>query len=158
MRWLLIAFVALCLAGGAFAWHFLSPPATPPFESKILQSINETCTGNTLCTLQMSTVTPFDWDKMYAFEMGIGASEMNQLLGTNDAEYCDLQRHLIFLKNGKIVFQECEPEGIEEATKNEMTFDIPETGKYKSYPHDVVFLVTQGTSKEGPWFNLKQIR
>jgi hypothetical protein len=93
---------------------------------------------------------------MYAFKYTATKQDREKALGMTDDGYRDLERQLVFLKNGKLVFQESEPTNAEHPIKNEVVFDIPDTESFKSYPHGTVFSVTALRSDSGPYFQLSR--
>jgi hypothetical protein len=78
-------------------------------EREILSEIRQKCGDRGSCRIQIDRAALFDWDKMYAFKYTATEQDRERVLGTKDVGYRDLERQLVFLKDGKIVHQESEP-------------------------------------------------
>jgi len=95
---------------------------------------------------------------MYVFAVGVSPDERRKVVGIGGVESSDLEGELVFTKDNKIVHQEPVPQGVEEPIKNEIWFaEFTNTGRHASYSSDVVFLVAQGTSRNGPYFSLSPL-
>jgi hypothetical protein len=108
--------------------------------------------------IQIKNVTSFRWETMYAFQSSASKKEIEEIIGTHVPEDCEISPQLFFLKNSRIVYQECEPSDFEGVTEDEIYFDIPEGAKYKSYLPNAVFSATIEDGKEGSYYVLKQIQ
>lgn len=126
-------------------------------ERSLISQISRTCRDQAQCRVSINQATWFDWDKMYAFKYTATKQDRETALGMKDDGYRDLERQLVFLKNGKIVFQESEPTNSEHPIKNEVVFDIPDAEAFKSFPREAVFSVNQARSEIGPYFQLSRV-
>ena len=70
---------------------------------------------------------------MYVFKYNVRLEEMNTVLGVNFENYTEFTRKIVFLSNGKIVYEEEEKTNIEGLVDNQVVFDIPDTMNYKVY-------------------------
>ena len=125
-------------------------------EGKIITEIHSRCKNGSICSLRMSELTNFEWDKMYAFRSASNL-DVDQATGTKLHPYADLENLLVFTYQGKVVFQETEPFDVEHLVKDEVVFDIPEPAHYKVYGHDAVFSVSVLSSSYGPYYELAEV-
>ena len=125
-------------------------------ELKIVSSIRE-CPDPVKCRVKLADLTNFDWDRMYAFKYVATKLDRELALGTKDQEFTELERQIVFVKDGRIVFQESEATNVEHPIKNEVIFDIPDDATSKSYVHGVVFSAIEKRGEDGPYFLLKQV-
>jgi hypothetical protein len=138
----------------------------PGKMGKIERHIGEridACKPGDSCTIRISDVTDFSWDKMYAFRYNATQDQIDKALGTSFPDYVEFTRRLVFLKNGKIVYREDAPSNIESPVYREVIFDFPGTEVYKTYTtEDAVFRglkekVTNGSEKD-VYYILEQIK
>jgi hypothetical protein len=127
-------------------------------EKKIIALIAHSCPDRASCRIRVDQATSFNWDRLYVFKYTATEKDREQALGMKDDGYRDLERQLVFLKNGKIVFQESEPTNVEHPIKDEVVFDIPDAAAFKSYANGAEFSVTQVTGESGPHYQLSQVR
>jgi hypothetical protein len=127
-------------------------------ERALVSQITQSCRDQAPCQIRVDQATWFDWDKMYAFKYTATEPDREKALGMKDDGYRDLERQLVFLKNGKIVFQESEPTNAEHPIKNEVVFDIPDAEASKSFSRETVFSVTKLRSEAGRYFQLNQMK
>jgi hypothetical protein len=100
----------------------------------------DACKPGDSCTIRISDVTDFSWDKMYAFTHNATQDQIDKALGTSFPDYVEFTKRLVFLKDGKIVYREDTPSNIESLVNREVIFDIRETEVYKAYTaEDAVF-------------------
>jgi hypothetical protein len=125
-------------------------------EGKIITEIQSRCKNGSICSLRISELTDFEWDKMYAFRSATNV-DVDQATGTKLHPYADLENLLVFTYQGKVVFQESEPIDVEHVVKDEVVFDIPESAHYKVYGHDVVFSARVLSSSYGPYYELTEV-
>jgi hypothetical protein len=126
-------------------------------ESALVLQIAQSCRMQSPCQIRIDSATDFDWGKMYVFQYNATKADRERALGMNDDGYQDLQRQLVFVNNGRIVFQESEPTNIEHPIKNEVVFDIPGTETFASYPRGTLFSVQQLSSEAGAYFKLTRV-
>ena len=135
---------------------------TGRIERRIGERI-DACKPGDACTIRISDVTDFSWDKMYAFRYNATQDQIDKALGTSFPDYVEFTRRLIFLKNGKIVYREDAPSDIESPVNREVIFDFPGTEVYKTYTtEDAVFRgwkekVNNGSEKD-IYYRLEQIK
>src|SRR3954452_22674588 len=141
---------AIEVLAGAMLLGLSDCSGSTEFERKMVARIQK-CSDMANCRIQLSDVTAFDWDRLYAFKYTATEENRNQALGIKDEGFTEFLRQLVFVKDGKIVFQESEPTNIEGPMKNEVVFDIPDDSSFKSYPHEVLFSVLETNGKAGPY-------
>jgi hypothetical protein len=101
----------------------------------------DACKPEDSCTIRISDVTDFSWDKMYAFTHNATQDQIGKALGTSFPDYVEFTKRLVFLKDGKIVYREDAPSNIASRLNREVVFDFPGTEIYKAYAaEDAVFI------------------
>jgi len=125
-----------------------------PVERSIVRLTREQCRNQTPCQIRIEQATAFSWDKMYAFKYTATSKDRDAALGVKDEGYRELERQLVFLKDGKIVYQESEPTNVEHLVRNEVVFDMPDDAFFRSYPLGTVFSATVLSSTAGPYYRL----
>ena len=148
---------AIEVLAGAMLLGLCDCSGSTEFESKMVALIQK-CSDMANCRIQLSDVTTFDWDRLYAFKYTATEENRNQALEIKDEGFTEFLRQLVFVKDGKIVFQESQPTNVEGLIKNEVVFDIPDDSSFKSYPHEVMFSVVEMSGKAGPYYLLKQVQ
>ena len=130
-----------------------------PVERSIVRLIREQCRNQIPCQIRIEQATTFSWDKMYAFKYTATSKDREAALGIKDEGYRELERQLVFLSNGRIVYQESEPTNVEHLVKNEVVFDMPDEASFSSYPKGTVFSANeQRSSESGPYYRLAQLK
>jgi hypothetical protein len=135
---------------------------TGKIERRIGERI-DACKPGDSCTIRISDVTDFSWDKMYAFTHNATQDQIDKALGTPFPDYVEFTRGLVFLKDGKIVYREDTPSNIESLVNREVIFDIPGTEVYKVYTAgDAVFRGWKekfnNVSEKDVYYRLEQIK
>jgi hypothetical protein len=135
---------------------------TGRIERRIGERI-DACKPGDSCTIRISDVTDFPWDKMYAFRYNATQDHIDKALGTSFPGYVEFTRRLVFLKNGKIVYREDAPSNIESPVYREVIFDFPGTEVYKTYTiEDAVFRGWKekfnNRSEKDVYYRLEQIK
>lgn len=138
------------------------PGKTGKIERRISERI-DACSAGAPCTIRISDVTDFSWDKMYAFTYNATQDQIDKALGTSFPDYVEFTRRMVFLKDGKIVYREDAPSNIESRVNGEVSFDVPETEIYKAYTtEDAVFRVWKEKVNNGfesdVYYRLEQIK
>jgi len=122
-------------------------------EARIASNLKQ-CSYEKPCRLKLSDLTPFDWDRGYSFYNG-SKSDREKVLGVEDIGYQQDERQLVFLKDGRVIFQEGDENGVEAPTENELIFgpDTPRSGLlYSTFHHDDAFLVREMRSQNGIYY------
>lgn len=129
---------------------------SPVVQSTMLAQIR-LCQDDAKCSVSLAGTTGFDWDRLYVFDYDSSATDREKILGVPDEGFTEFQGQLVFMKSGKIVHQERQPEDIEHRVKDEICFDIPQEARYASYFHDERFAVTKVDGQDGIYYVLKPI-
>jgi len=127
-------------------------------ESSIVREIHRSCFGNTSCKIRARDFTPFEWDRMFAFNGATTEQDRTRALGNPEQGYQEFDRQLVFTKNGRIVYQESEPTNVEKAMKDELAFDFPDGANFRFFPQSAAFSVQVEDGPDGPYFLLRQIQ
>jgi hypothetical protein len=139
---------AVLLGVVVFVGYFVFLTFYPPFnvglvDRKIVSEIRKRCIQGQPCVLRIqSVIQDFDWDTMYVFEMGASRSDIESVIHTPLSHSPDLVKTLIFMKQGRITHYEEESEDIENATDQDLNFNIEQSGGHKQFSKDVAFSVS----------------
>jgi hypothetical protein len=98
-------------------------------ENEIGRQLKSRC-HSAQCVVRISELTPFDWDAMLYFSYGVQSSERLEAAGVK-VSTPDLERQLVFLKNGKVVRDELLLTGIENPVEGEVQIEVPTKGWVK---------------------------
>ncbi|WP_121964635.1 hypothetical protein [Myroides sp. N17-2] len=118
------------------------------FDSIIEQKV-ELCVNKTNdCILDFSELICPEWDTMYYFSVGVSLDEIEQIIGGSYTEWEDIGDRVVFLNNGKIVYQKYWFPTIDQAIKGVVfvtdvkTFKVSKTdAKFKATKQDgVIYL------------------
>ena len=126
-------------------------------ERAMLHELRRSCIGTNQCSIRIRNFTPFDWDRAYFFNDAITEQDRSSTLGTREEGYREFEDQIVFLKNGRVVYQESEPTDIEKRMKNDIAFETPEDRNFTTFAPNAVFAVSIEEGPEGPWFLLKQV-
>jgi hypothetical protein len=125
-------------------------------ESGILREIRRSCLGANPCSIRMKDFTPFQWDRAFFFSDAASEQDRSNALGTREEGYTEFEDQLVFLKNGRIVYQESEPTNVEKQMKDGIAFAGPEDRNFSAFAVNAVFRVSIEDGPDGRWFLLKQ--
>jgi hypothetical protein len=150
MKWsvttLLLLLLAFCACGSS------------NFETRIAKRVNSSCGASTTCLIRIKDLTDFQWDKMYVFKYNATLEQIKEALGVSLPEKSQFTRKIVFMKEGKVIYNEELPTNIEHVTTGEVVFDIPDNSVYKGYTIDAaVFHAEKKESDYGVYYELKQI-
>jgi hypothetical protein len=124
------------------------------FEEALVQLISSRCRSEAQCSVRVSDVTTFQWDKMYVFKYTATHSEVERALGRKFEGYLELHRRVVFTRGNEIVFHEEEPTDIEKLVSGEVVFDIPDANDYQVYDSETTFAVTKLWNAGDPHYRL----
>lgn len=121
--------------------------------------IKENCKLQTPCKIEISKITPFSWDEFYFFDAAILDIEVNKILGQKvfSAPFSGYTHRLVFLKNGKVVYQEEEPADLEGKLNGEIYFELNQAKKYAKFSENALFDVQKLKSSDGEHYLLNCI-
>jgi hypothetical protein len=160
---LLISGLSIVIAGAVYCGImytiviFALSPRPGKVEKEIIRQIVHSRSNPAAIQIQIRNVTSFDWEKMYAFRSSTTKKEIEEIIGVHVPQDCEISPQIFFLKNGRIIYQECEPSDFEGVVKDEIYFDMPENAKYKIYLPNALFSAKVEDGKKGPYYVLKQI-
>lgn len=126
-------------------------------ELKIGRRI-ERCPANAECIFALEEVTDFEWDRFYAFDLGTQQIDRERAMGVRDPDYGDLMRQFVFLKAGRIVYQETPPTDVEKPVQGEVAFEFPSNLRYGVYDRGALFLASKQPFEDGIYYVLKQVK
>jgi len=122
------------------------------FEGEILAEI-KLCSDEEICTVNMSQIMDFEWDKMYVFKYNATYDDVKNAIGTEPFKFTEFTRKVVFSLNGKVVYFRELPTDISGVLENQIIFDINDAESYKFYPLEkAVFKVSKEKIKEGEYF------
>lgn len=124
-------------------------------ERRIGNRVNN-CKPNNACIIKITEITNFQWDKMYVFEMSPSAERMTEIMDTPPPYFSEFTKHLVFLKDDKIVHYEQNPTGISEVLDGEVGFGDSNKGYKLFTPETAIFKAEKKSFKSGIYYSLKQ--
>ena len=120
-------------------------------EKKLREKI-EDCKTET-CSIPITQVTDFKWDKMYVFNHPSAPDVIDHALGIHYPYYVEFTRSIIFLNKNQIVHYENNHSKAEGPTDGEVLFDYPDSLNYQIYkPGQAIFKVKRDTSENIPYY------
>lgn len=124
-------------------------------EARIVDRIHA-CRAPQNCVISLADATDFDWDTVFAFSYTVRADERRRVVGSPEVNYVEFHRQLVFVKNGKIVYQELEPTNVEHPIRDEVAFDLPDGRQFAKYRRsDAHFQVLRKDGPDGPYYILE---
>jgi hypothetical protein len=127
-------------------------------ERGILREIHHSCAIKNSCTIRIKDFAAFDWDRMYFFTGQGTSQDRSDALGTREEGYREFEEQLVFLKNGRIVYQESEPTNIEKRVRNDVVFQSLGNQNFIFFEPKAVFSVSVEEGSDRPWYLLNEIR
>ncbi len=115
------------------------------FEKSIESEYLSLCNDSSVCTIDISKITLFKWDKMFIFKTSASLDIINKALGFSYPYYIDIAHRVIFLKNNKIVYHDDYYFSIENELNTTIIFDLPEGVSYKSYDNNNSIFIIKKT-------------
>jgi hypothetical protein len=94
---------------------------------------------------------------MYFFTGQGNSQDRSDALGIREEGYKEFEEQLVFLKNGRIIYQENEPMNIEKRVKNDVVFLFAENRNFISFGPKATFTVSVEEGSDGPWYLLRQV-
>jgi len=126
-------------------------------ERAIVRQIH-LCQAISNCRISVSRATSFEGEKMYAFPYSISQKDREIALGIADPAFREFQPQLVFLKSGRIVFQESEPADVENPLKDEVVFDSSSNTGIVTFSPSSFFTVEEESGPDGRYYVLKQVQ
>lgn len=126
------------------------------FERKMGKWIDETCkTTNNQCVLQITDLTNFAWDKMYVFDYGYTADQIEEIIHAKPKKNNHVKRKIIFMMEDEILLYEELPTSIEHAVNNQVWFNDPYFNNHLFFtPENAIFIA----KKNDYFYSLSQIK
>lgn len=150
----LVALAALVLASLYSYQEYLVT-----MEGKIVRSIRHDCRSNPKCQVQISSLSTFDWDKMYIFSQGFNADQVEEVSGLRPSKDDFAATKFMFVKDNAIVFYEQKGVDWEGGTKTRLYFKHSDSQSYGIYtPDTAVFSVETISSANGGYYNLTPVQ
>ncbi len=75
------------------------------FDNIVANNFEECTEQNNNCIVDFSKIMKFEWDTMYYFSGANSLEDINKSLGFEFKEFTDIGDRIIFLNNGKVVYQ-----------------------------------------------------
>ncbi|MBI6550202.1 hypothetical protein H8A87_16215 [Xenorhabdus sp. VLS] len=72
----------------------------------IIDYADKHCQKNTACLVDMTKIIPFDWDKMYIIDKGMGREDIEDIIGASFNEKASLFYKIIFVRNKKVIYSD----------------------------------------------------
>lgn len=140
-----------------FSLLFLFACQTNNFDAKIVSYLKDNC-NNFPCTIRISEITNFEWDRMYVFSKGATMEIIQEAVGQYIPEKTQFTRKIVFTKNDNVVHYEELPTIIDEIVSNQVYFDNVEDDKREIYTvENAVFEAREYSLGDRNYFQLNQI-
>ncbi len=111
-------------------------------EQEVVKHIERQCLTEKYCSFELSEVTPFEWNKLYAFKETAQLDEIEKVIGTKYPYFTDVAKRLVFIdEKNNIVYHEDVFPNVEKIEYRQIVFDIPDSINYRSFdkkPFNVV--------------------
>lgn len=128
-------------------------------ERKLSVKISEVCRHPNTCTIRLTEITDFNWDKMYIFRVGATHDDINKALNTPLPVYTEFTRKLIFIRESKIIYREDWPSTMDGLENGDMVFSMPVDKFYAELTPDTAeFEVAEKPLTNGIYYELKQVK
>jgi hypothetical protein len=127
-------------------------------ERGMFAQIRRSCGTANPCSVRIRDFTAFDWDQAFFFLDATTEQERSSALGTREEGSTEFEDQLVFLKNGRVAYQESEPTDVEKPIKDQIAFVTPDGRNFTSFAPDAVFAVSIEEGPAGPWYSLSPIR
>lgn len=122
---------------------------------KIDAHITEYCKEG-ICTINLSKITPFKWDRFYLFKETTSLEVVERVLNQEYPYFTDIGRRIIFLDDGNnIVYHEDIFPNVEGITNKDVIFYMPDTVNFKEFINPN-FTVKKEKTKKGYYYILIQ--
>ncbi|WP_340611782.1 hypothetical protein [Xenorhabdus bharatensis] len=72
----------------------------------IIDYADRHCQKNTACLIDMNKIVPFDWDKMYIIDKGMGHKDIENIIGAAFKGKASLFYKIIFVRNKQVVYED----------------------------------------------------
>jgi hypothetical protein len=151
IEWLLLAGL-LCVVGCS---------SVRGVEKQVGQYIEKQCAGQFPCRVRLRDATTFAWDEMYIFDYSSTQSRVEEMIGTKVPDFRPrgLYRHLIFMKDGKVVLSEDEKVDFDGTIPDQLVFDDGfDAVDYHWFGSDTAFMASREQGDTGRFYLLKSIK
>jgi hypothetical protein len=121
-------------------------------DLRAAHEIRKICAGRTDCNVRLNELMPGKWDSFYEFGPYEDQDDIDQVLGPSHVHASNMQRILVFSRDGKITKVHYSDFGVERPMDGEVVFDeefrssVPFWVKYSS---DQVLRVTYCDTNNG---------
>ncbi len=129
------------------------------FEKSIEANYNTSCNKLSSCTVNIASITPYDWDKMYVFKTTASLETIDKALGFNYPYFEDIAERVVFLKNNKIVYHDDYYPTFDDEMYTSIVFDLPNDESFKLFSvKNAIFKIDKKEIEEKQtYFVLSQI-
>lgn len=124
-------------------------------ERKIEKHIENQC-SNDICTIDLSDITEFQWDKLYVFNESATLDTIENVIGQNYPFFTDIARRMVFINsNNIIVYHEDVFPLASQFVNGQVLFNLSENVTYRLFSHKV-FEVRKYYTEKGYYYVLDQ--
>jgi hypothetical protein len=116
-----IVIVLLLAVLGNFFWSLFMPGAGR-VDAVAARRIHQVCGFNSECKVRIGDLFDGSWDTVYEFGYDVPQSQIDQVLGGHIVQARDLQRVLVFERNGQPIRVQYAKGGIEKPLEGEIDF------------------------------------
>ncbi len=123
-------------------------------EGRMGAAISRKCGSSQTCKMRLRELTPFQWDRMFYFDVALSPSERRRAVGVSIPAR-ELQRQIVFLNHDKVVYNELLPTDFEKPVRNEVAFEIVAPATYFTCDDSAVLLAKHdGVGTGAPFYSL----
>jgi hypothetical protein len=116
-----LVIVLLLVVLGNFFWSLFMPGAGR-VDAVAARRIHQVCGFNSECKVRVGDLFDGHWDTFYEFGYEVPQSEIDQVLGAHIVRAHDLQRVLVFERDGHAIRVQYSNGGIEKPLEGEIEF------------------------------------
>ena len=120
------------------------------FENKVAAEIENKFYKEEKCTINIKSLTDFDWDTLYYFKNNIPAEFQTRFPGGKE-----FTRKIIFTKGNTIILTDEEENDIENVAEGEVIFPTPDSLDYSKFtPQNAIFSASVRQSGKRRYYQL----
>jgi hypothetical protein len=128
---------------------FLEPPDPGSIDRATVKRIKFLCGSRQDCEVALRDISRGDWDTFYEFSYSVNQADVDKVLGNRSVRVSDLQRILVFKRDGQIVRKGYGDTGQGQPLASEIEFSGTWSHGWISFPANTKFKVVACNTNEG---------
>ena len=138
-----VVLVMLVLVLGSFFWTLLAPGAGR-VDAVASHRIYQLCGFEAQCKVRIGDIFGGDWDTFYEFGEEVPQATIDRVLGDHTVQAKDLQRVLVFARNGHVSQVKYAQSGVDNPFEGQIAFESERHREQRvvRYDHDTELRVT----------------